>query len=468
MGARRLSLLDATFLQIERRETPMHVAALQVFQLPDDASADFCRSVVQKLRGPEKLGRPWNLRLAQVPLSRMAPATETAPTIDMAYHVRHTCLPAPGGERELGELISHLHSTTLDRSRPLWTCHVIEGLENGRFAIYTKVHHALVDGIKGMHLLTRGLATTPGTDNWMVPWAEVASAGRRKRAGGEAAGRSGSGGVPLTQWPRLAARSMRPLLRRPGSRDDETVRLPFEAPRSILNGPVTGARRVATQRFPLARIKTLARRADCSVNDIFLALCGAALRRHLLDNGKLPERSLIAGVPVSLRAESGDDEAGNAVGFLWSVLGTELSDPQARLAAIRRSMQASKAHLQSLPGAARSVYTMSTMAPAIGVLLSGQGARLRPSMNVVISNVPGPDRALYLDGARMEAMYPVSIPIQGLGLNITCVSYDGQLTVGFTGSRDSLPRLQRIAVYAGEALDELERVFGVTGAGEGS
>lgn len=463
MGTRRLSLLDATFLQIERRDTPMHVAALQVFRLPDDASADFCRSVVQKLRGPETLGRPWNLRLAQVPLSRMAPATEAAPTIDMAYHVRHTCLPAPGGERELGELISHLHSTTLDRSRPLWTCHVIEGLENGRFAIYTKVHHALVDGIKGVHLLTRGLATAPGTDNWTVPWAAVEGSGRRKEARRDATGRAGSRSVPLAQWPRIAARSMRPLLRRQDRSGDERVRLPFEAPRSILNGPVTGARRVATQRFPLARIKTLARRAECSVNDIFLALCGAALRRHLLDNGKLPECSLIAGVPVSLRAESGDDEAGNAVGFLWSVLGTELSDPGQRLAAIRRSMQASKTHLQSLqslPSAARSAYTMATMAPAIGVLLSGQGARLRPSMNVVISNVPGPGHALYLDGARMEAIYPVSIPIQGLGLNITCVSYDGQLTVGFTGSRDSLPHLQRIAVYAGEALAELERAFG--------
>ncbi len=462
---RRLSLLDATFLQIERRETPTHVAGLQVFQLPKNAPKDFIKSVVQTLRGPEKLARPWNLKLAPVPLSRLAPAMVETDDIDMDYHVRHTCLPAPGGERELGELVSHLHSVTLDRSRPLWTCHVIEGLgpsidpETGqavsgnRFALYTKIHHTIIDGVKGMHLLTRCLGDAPGANNWTAPWADVerpADAREKDRFKSKRDAKT----VSALGLPKAVKDAWLPLLRRGGA--VEPIRLPFEAPRSILNGSVTAARRVATQRLDLGRIKKVAAASGASVNDVFLAISSAALRRHLLDSHQLPARSLVAGVPVSLRADSKKEDAGNAVGFLWSVLGTDIADPLERLQTIRDSMEASKRHLQSLPGSMRSLLTMMTMSPAIAVLLSGQGAKVRPPMNVVISNVPGPQRTLYMGRARLEAIYPVSIPMQGQALNISCVSYDGQLTVGFTGSRDCLPHLQRLAVYASEALDELE------------
>ncbi len=451
---RRLSLLDATFLQIETRDTPMHVAALQVFQLPKNAPADFIKNVVETLRAPAQLARPWNLKLAPVPLARLAPAMVETNDIDMDYHVRHTCLPAPGGERELGELVSHLHSTILDRTRPLWTCHVIEGLENKRFALYTKIHHALTDGVRGMQLLSGALGTRPGANNWSPPWAASPATAAGSRNGRKTDPAERPRRPALWRWPGLVAGAVTPLMRRRAAH--EPIRVPFEAPPSILNGRVTGARRVATQRLDLARVKAVAARTGASVNDVFLAICSSALRRHLADSGDLPDRSLIAGVPVSLRADVGDDESGNAVGFLWSVLGTELAQPLARLAAVRQSMQASKQHLQALPGAVRPLFTMMTLTPAIAVLLSGQGARLRPSMNVVISNVPGPAKPLYLGRARMEAIYPVSIPLQGLGLNITCLSYDGQFTVGFTGGRDSVPHLQRIAVYADEALSELE------------
>ncbi|MGQ0622808.1 MAG: WS/DGAT/MGAT family O-acyltransferase [Panacagrimonas sp.] len=455
--ARRMSLLDGSFLNIETREAPMHVAALQVFQLPPDAPRDFVKTVVRTLRAPTALARPFNLKLADVPLGRVAPALSEDSHIDLDYHVRHSALPDPGGERELGELVSHLHSQTLDRSRPLWTCHVIEGLEGERFALYVKIHHALVDGQRAMKLLTRCLGTLPGADNWHPPWAAVATqdSSRTKRDSRDGTPRER---VSALAWPRTMACALRPLLKRePGA---EPVRRPFEAPASVLNGPLTAARRVATQRLDLDRVKAVAKRARVSVNDVFLAVCSAALRRHLLDGGNLPQASLIAGVPVSLRDEHSPADAGNAVGFLWATLGTDLDDPLARLRAIHASMQASKQHLQSLPASARMAYTTLAMAPAIAVLLSGLGARLRPSMNVVISNVPGPSQPLYLGGARLEGMYPVSIPFQGLGLNITCVSYAGQLTVGITGGRDTLPHLQKVAVYTGDALDELEHALG--------
>lgn len=449
--ARRLSLLDGSFLNIETREAPMHVAGLQVFKLPTNAPRDFVKTVVQALRTSGPLARPFNLKLADVPLGRVAPAVREDSSIDLDYHVRHSALPDPGGERELGELVSHLHSQTLDRSRPLWTCHVIEGLEGRRFALYVKIHHALVDGQRAMKLLTRCLGTVPGRDNWQAPWAEREDT-PRARAPESAAKRPRA--IPTLEWPRLMAHALKPLLLREVG--TEPIRRPFEAPRSVLNGPVTAARRVATQRLDLARIKAVGKRYRASVNDVFLALCSSAMRRQLEEGGHLPTESLIAGVPVSLRDEHSPADAGNAVGFLWAQLGTDLADPKARLRAIQASMQASKQHLQSLPAPARMAYTTLAMAPAIGVLMSGLGPHFRPSMNVVISNVPGPSTPLYLGRARLEGMYPVSIPFQGLGLNITCVSYAGQLTVGITGSRDTLPHLQRIAVYIAEALDELE------------
>lgn len=449
--ARRMSLLDASFLQIETRETPMHVAGLQVFKLPKNAPEDFIKNVVLKLRSPESIARPWNLKLAPVAFSRLAPAMLETDDIDMGYHVRHTCLPSPGGERELGELVSHLHSTTLDRSRPLWTCHVIEGLENNRFALYTKIHHALTDGVKGMQMLTRCLGHKAKDSNWSVPWSAKKHPTLRSPKQKQAITRDDP---PLLAWPRVVGDALKPLIHR--NTQPEPIRVPFEAPNSILNGPVTGARRVATQRFDLKRVKAVAKHHGVSVNDVFLAVCSSALRRHLMDSDNLPDRSLIAGVPVSLRTDSSNADAGNAIGFIWVNLTTDLADPVKRLRAIHKSTQASKKHLQHMPSKARNAYTTLAMVPVISVLLSGQGARTKPAMNVVISNVPGPQQALYLGRAKLEAIYPISIPIQGLGLNITCVSYDGQLTVGFTGTRDGVPHLQRIAVYAGEALSELE------------
>lgn len=451
---RRLSVLDAIFLQIETRDTPMHVASLQIFQLPETAPTDFIKSVVATLRSPGKIAHPWSLQLANVPLGSLAPAMAEATHIDMDYHVRHTCLPSPGGERELGELVSHLHSVILDRSRPLWTCHVIEGLENNRFAIYTKIHHSLTDGVRGAHMMCRCLGNEPGPDNWVAPWADAPQRRRPKTPPNGDAVADGSQELSIRGQLRSLGSAIAPLLKRKAG--NEPVRIPFEAPACILNGPVTTARRVATQRLDLGRIKAVARSTNTSVNDVFLAICGTTLRRYLLEGGKLPESTLIAGVPVSLRANTLNPDSGNALGFFWSVLGTDKADPLDRLDAVHHSMAASKDHLQGIPGPARMNFTMMTMLPPMAVLLSGQGARVKPPMNVVISNVPGPDRPLYLGEARMEAMYPISIPIQGQSLNITCIGYDGQLSVGFTGSRETLPHLQRLAVYAAEALTELE------------
>jgi diacylglycerol O-acyltransferase len=375
---KRMSLLDATFLRIEKRESPMHVATLQIYSLPEGAPAEFVRELVKAFRAESPLTGPFGLALADGPFSRLAPSL-VATDPDLEYHVRHSALPAPGGERELGELVSHLHAVTLDRSRPLWTCHVIEGLEDNRFAVYFKVHHALTDGVGGIRLMTQSLASEPD-GAWSAPWhhaAERSVLTGQKSAKQRTETRLATG--------RSLARGFAGLVRRKGV---EPVALPFEAPHSALNEAITGARRVATQQVDLARLKSVGKQADASVNDVFLAICSAALRRHLSDSGLLPEQSLVAGVPVSLR-QPGDTGA-NAVGTMWSTLGTDEADPLARLKAIHESMVASKTHLNSMSPSARKLFTMVTMTPVIAVLMGGLGAKVRPPMNVTISNVPGP------------------------------------------------------------------------------
>jgi WS/DGAT/MGAT family acyltransferase len=448
-----MSLLDATFLHVETPETPMHVAGLQIFRRPPGADAGFVRAIVDRYRDASTLAAPFDLKLSGGLDSKLAPRLVPAGDIDMEYHVRHTCLPAPGGERELGELTSHLHGVLLDRSRPLWTCHVIDGLSDDRFAVYFKVHHALTDGVGGMKLIQRAMASTPD-GAWCAPWQQhpvvVPLGVRREPKPRTQALRE------LAELPVAVVRSVAGFVR---SRGSEPVRLPFEAPPSVLNSRVTAARRVATQQLPLERVQNVAAGTGTSVNDVFLAICGAAIRRHVQEWGELPGRSMIAGVPVSLRQE-GDTDA-NCVGFVWATLGTDIEDPRARLAVVNASMRASKNQLRAVSPRARKTLTMATMLPVIGVLMSGLGDRLRAPMNVTISNVPGPRSTAYVAGARLEALYPISVPFQGQGLNITCVTYDGQFNIGFTGARDSVPHLQRLAGYAADALAELEATLEV-------
>jgi WS/DGAT/MGAT family acyltransferase len=229
---------------------------------------------------------------------------------------------------------------------------------------------------------------------------------------------------------------------------------PFSGPISVLNRRVTGQRRFATQQYDLSLLKNLAKHFDCSLNDVVLYLSATALRRFMEESNTLPKKSLISGIPVNVRPKD-DQGTGNAISFIVATLGTDIADPLSRLEAIKLSTEKAKEHLQSLPRDALMKYTVMLMAPYMLQLISGLGGRVRPVFNVTISNVPGPDQPLYFNGARLEAMYPVSLIAHGGALNITCLSYAGTLNFGFTGCRDTLPHMQRLAVYTGEALEEL-------------
>ncbi len=231
--------------------------------------------------------------------------------------------------------------------------------------------------------------------------------------------------------------------------------LPFAAPRTVLNGRIRAQRRVATQTFALDRIQAIARKADVSVNDVFMAICGGALRRYLGEQGLLPSRSLTAGMPVSVRP-AGDASVGNAVTFMHGSLGTDIADPVLRLKACRQSALLAKEHLQQMPRDVLVPYTLMLMAPYLGQVALGLGGFGRPMHNLIVSNVPGERQTQYLDGARLERCFPISTLFNGQALNISVYSCGGTFSLGFVGCRDTLPRMQKLAVYTGDALAELE------------
>jgi diacylglycerol O-acyltransferase / wax synthase len=464
MSAVRLSPLDAAWLFTESRATPNHVGGLLQFRLPPDAPRDYMRRLMADFRAHRTFTAPWNRKLKVAFSKNPVPSWVEDEQIDLEYHVRHAALPWPGGERELGELVGRLQSSPLDLTRPPWECTIIEGLDGDRFALFIKMHHSPIDGVSGMMLLQRAMASDRDKSLALPPfWASGIGAeprSARKRPAPTMANVTDAAVQVLSEQAKSVPQLLTAfgkIIRRIGS-PEEGMALPFDAPQSVLNGRVREKRRFATQQFPMARLRALAEAASCTLNDVVLAVCGGALRQFLLARASLPDQSMTAGIPVSVRPK-GDEGTGNAITFIVATLGTDIEEPAERLAAIKASVKHAKAHVQSLPRQAMQQYTMLLMAPTIVTLLTGMGGRTRPMFNVTISNVPGPDKPLYFRGAELVSIYPVSIVTHGQALNITCESYAGFMNFGFTGCHSSLPGLQRLALHAVTALEELEEVF---------
>jgi diacylglycerol O-acyltransferase / wax synthase len=458
----RLNPLDTAWIFTESRATPNHVGGLLQFRLPEGAPKDFLSRLMADFRSHRQFAPPWNRRLKYPLLKNPLPAWVEDRDIDLEYHVRRVALPWPGGERELGELVGLLQSTSMDLSRPPWECTIIEGLEGGRFALFIKMHHSLIDGVSGMMLLQRAMSPDPAESMALPPfWSGARHARARRPARSSLPPTMASVmtsaieglSAQVRTVPQLVSAFAR-IFRRIGA-DDDGLAVPFDTPYSMLNGRVREKRRFATQQFPMARLRALADAGQCTLNDIVLTVCGGALRRYLLERDSLPEKPLVAGIPISVRPKD-DAGSGNAISFILATLGTDIADPAERLRAIKGSVEHAKAHVKALPRHAMLQYTMLLMSPTIITLLTGIGGRTRPMFNITISNVPGPDTPLYFRGAELTAIYPASIVTHGQALNITCESYAGFMNFGFTGCHTSVPSLQKIAVYSADAVAELE------------
>lgn len=456
---KRLSPNDAMFLFGESTETMMHVGSMATFKVPDDAPPTLMREMLEEVRASKDLPAPWNQKLKYPRmLKHPMPAWVREDNLDIDYHVRRSALPAPGGERELGVLVSRLHGIAIDFSRPPWETHLIEGLQGRRMALYIKMHHSLVDGFTANKMLARSFSTEPDERTPLFfhqGKPAVSDKNGKDRPPRAAPWRAAMDGLRNQMHAaQELSRPLRDLVKGFVSGDPELAG-PVRAPNSILNGRIGRQRRFATQQYDLARVKALARQAGGTLNDLVLAICAGALRRFLLKLNALPDEPLVVMLPVSVRAAD-DPGGGNSVGALLVSLATDLADPKARLEAIIAGTRKGKERLSRLSRSAIIQLSALTMAPSGLQSITGTMGRVRPQFNVCISNVPGPKHQLYFRGAALEAVYPLSIPIHGQALNITCQSYNGTLNFGFTGCRDTLPHMQRLAVYTGHALDEVE------------
>lgn len=452
-----LNPVDAAFLRMDSKRTPMHVAGLLTFHLPNDAADEHLRDLYQFMRSQSVTRPPFNYRLADGLVPDMVPRWERVDDVDLEYHVRHSALPYPGGERELGILVSRLHSQPMDLERPLWECHLIEGLQHRRFALYLKLHHAAADGMTALKLFNDWLSTDPNADNAAGPWATRAP-GKPRRSLMHAPPRSvWSYGRRFARENAVGTWELGNALRgmfRSDKNPAGGISAPTAIPRTQFNRRISPHRRLATQLFDLQRVKAVSKQTDCTVNDVCLAMCGGALRRYLLEHDGLPDKSLVASVPVAVSSASG--QGGNHVAGFVCPLDTDLDDPVVRLQHIRDVTRDTKSRMQRLSAVALNQFALLGVSPLLLGQMSGLLRRLPPLFNLAISNVVGSRKPLYFRGAEMEAIYPMSVLFDGHTLNVTIVGYAGRLAVGVTGCRNTIPNMQDIALYIGDALTELE------------
>jgi diacylglycerol O-acyltransferase len=453
-----MSPTDAIFLLGESREHPMQVGSLQLFAPPDGMDALDVRTMLDEAIAADEVAPLFRKRARRSITSLGQWGWEQDEEFDLEHHVRRNALPQPGRVLELLALCSRLHSSLLDRHRPLWEMHLIEGLNDGRYAMYMKVHHSMMDGVSALRLLSRMLTDDPDLREMPAPWAPRSRA-RSSDAEAGSANPLRSAMEAVGEAAGLVPALVKTLTR---GLSEQSGTMSLSAPKTMFNVPITGSRRFAAQSWPIERIRQVGKAADATVNDVVLAMCSGALRSYLLSLEALPDSPLIAMVPVSLHGEETGEDGGNAVGVVMCNLGTHFDDAARRLETVHASMVEGK---QSLNGMSQvQILLMSALGVSPLVILPALRLNgiVRPPFNLVISNVPGPRKPMYWNGARLDGLYPLSIPLDGQALNITCTSYSDEIAFGLTGCRRTVPHLQRLLSYLDDELTALEQAAGVS------
>ena len=447
---RPLHPIDLIFLSLEKRQQPMHVGGLFLFKIPDNAPASFIQDLVSDIRTSKSIPiAPFNNKLNGL-------FWDEDEEFDLDHHFRHIALPQPGRIRELLTYISQEHSALIDRAKPLWTCHIIEGIEGNRFAMYFKIHHAMVDGVAGMRLLEKSLSHNPYTTSIVAPWCVEGERAKRlkqsktNRFKGFITGLKNQIEIAPGVFYELSQTIMKDIGRNPDYVSS------FQAPQSILNQRVSSSRRFAAQSFEFSRLTRITKALNVTINDIILAICSGALREYLISQNALPKKPLIAMVPASIRDD--DSDVSSRITMILANLGTHKENPLERLDIIRRSILNSKKKFKRMTSNQILNYSAFVYSAAGLNIISGLMPK-RQAFNLVISNVPGPRDPLYWNGAKLEALYPASIVLDGQALNITMTSYLDKLEVGLTACRNALPKMQNLLIYLEDEIQRFEEII---------
>ncbi len=450
---RQLQGMDASFVALETRNSPMHIGSILVYN-PETAPGSFVRfkDILQFIGERAQLSRTMRQRLVRVPLDLDYPYWVEDPDFDLEFHVRHVALPQPGDWRQLCIQAARIFARPLDLERPPWEFTVVEGLDNvpgvakGSFAMVTKVHHAAIDGMSGIDLM-EALHTLRPTD----PPPSKPDTWRPERipTAIELLGKSYFNALtnPLKQLEVAAkaapslAKAIKGLVVK-----DFTVSADMIAPKSRFNRTISPHRVVEGRSFKLADIKAIRSLAEgAKVNDVFLAIIGGAMRRYLLAKDDLPKKTLTAMAPISVRSSGEKGDMGNQVAAMIAPLGTHIEDPAERLAFVFSQTANSKAMSDAI--GARNMTEMSKVSPALFMALGAQlytrlglaNRGVAPPFTTVVTNVPGPPVPIHFAGARLESMMGLLCLTDGLGLGHVVQSYCDEATIAFTADRELLP-----------------------------
>ncbi len=473
MTTERLSGLDASFLYMETPTLHMHVAMTAVFDPATVPGGYSFRRLRQLISERIPLAPVFQRRLVEVPFRLGHPVWVDDPAFDIDNHLRRAALPSPGGMRELAEFAADVDSRQLHRDRPLWEMWIVEGLEDGHVALVTKMHHSTIDGVSGAELLGILFDLEPDPPPRSDPHPATPVDGRIP-----------SGPELMSQA--VVARLVRPFeMTRTAVRTAQNVfgvtrlrsregggraALPLTAPRTSINVAVTARRRVAFTATSLADVKQLKNAMGVTVNDVVLAVCTGALRRYLEAGDELPEIPLVSVVPVSVTPDVAELKGSNKVSAMFVQLPSHEPDPLRRIELIHEGTKGAKAEHRAL-GADTLQNWAEHATPNVFALAARFYTRMRlaerhrPVANLVISNVPGPDFPLYFGGAEMLAGFPLGPVMDGMGLNITIMSYRGVLYWGLVADARAVPRLWDLATAVTAALDELMAAAGLTAGG---
>jgi diacylglycerol O-acyltransferase len=459
----RLSGLDASFLYLESGAQLMHVCGLIVVDPETIPGGYNFEEFKQELSRRVSDVAMFNRKLKFVPGKIDFPVWVLDEEFDIERHVHRLAVPTPGGDRELSEVAGHLAGIPLDRSRPLWEMYVIEGLASGQIAVFSKMHHSSVDGVSGSNMISYLCSLEP--DAPPLDAADPSANGHpRVPSDLELVGR---GVVSTMTKPWQLAKLVTPTVRTLAetvsrAREGTAMAAPLTAPRTSFNGTITGHRSIAFTDISLEDIKKIKNAVPGStVNDVVLALSGGALRRYLLDRGELPEASLLASVPVSVRDESERTSGRNKVSSIFCKLGTDTDDPRERITEMAVANAHAKDHHQAVPADTLQEWAEfaapRTFGLAVRMVSDLRLAERAPVIhNLVISNVPGPPVPLYFIGARIDALYPLGPVFHGAGLNITVMSNNGQMHIGAIACREQMPHVWDLVDQFQAELDAMK------------
>ena len=448
-----IPLLDLFSLLIETAEAPSHVAPLMVFELPAGAPAGTVADIVAAWRRAAPIP-PFNY-LPEFPRLGL-PRWEVASEIDMRYHVRHFTLPAPGSMDQLRELIEVLHTDRLDRRRPLFQVWVIDGLERGRFAVYQKIHHAIIDGVSAIMRVIGSLSEAP-SGKLLSPIHALQMGETKAPASVVLADRLALLGGAVMRQAIANKELVRKLLQQSaatftagGARDSGL----FSAPATRMNTPFGIGRSLALFSRPLGAMRAVGKAFGGTLNDVAMAIIDDAVVHYLDERGELPVKRMVAGCPVSTR-EKGDTRAGTDATMIFVALGAPDATPAERLEQIIANTREAKAELRTLSKEAAKDYALLAIGLSEGIGAVGLRARSAPLANLGISNVPGPRMPLYLGRAKLQSVFPVSMLASGIGLNVTLTSTAEEMHFGAVAGAAVMPDLQQLEALCVKALAAL-------------